>query len=63
MLYVQEENQYLTNNQEKILELQSPEMLKLLGYDLSRPFLGWIQTGNPLTALIKPAQQGKTDYY
>ncbi|EXJ82916.1 hypothetical protein A1O3_06732 [Capronia epimyces CBS 606.96] len=64
----QEENQYLTNDKEKIKKLQSPEMLKLLGYDLSRPFLGWIQTGHPMTALEGPgpAQKGpvtKTDYY
>ncbi|EXJ79517.1 hypothetical protein A1O3_07796 [Capronia epimyces CBS 606.96] len=59
----QEENQYLTNNHEKLKKLQSTEMLKLLGYDLSRPFLGWIQSGNPLTALFEPAEKGKTDYY
>jgi hypothetical protein len=62
----QEENQYLTNDKEKIKKLQSTEMLKLLGNDLSRPFLGWIQTGNPMTALEAPSGNGpvtKQDYY
>jgi len=57
----QEENQYLTNNQEKLKELHGPEVLKLIGYDISRPFLGWIQTGNPMTALMGSA--AKSDYY
>jgi ectoine hydroxylase-related dioxygenase (phytanoyl-CoA dioxygenase family) len=66
IMYSREENQYLTNNQQKIKEIQSPAMLKLLGYDLSRPFLGWIQTGNPMTALTGSTQKGplaKNDYY
>ena len=28
-------------------------MLKLIGYDLSAPFLGWVEGGHPLRTLFK----------
>jgi hypothetical protein len=29
------------------------DMLRLIGYGLSAPFLGWIEGGDPLRALFK----------
>lgn len=46
----QEENQYLTNDIEKIKEL--PEWLQeRVGYGLSRPFCGWVDLKNPMLVL------------
>lgn len=46
----QEENQYLSNDIEKIKEL--PEWLQeRVGYGLSRPFLGWVNLQNPMLLL------------
>ena len=47
----QEENQYLNNDLAKLNELYDDEMLKLIGYNLSAPFLGWVKEGHPLAAL------------
>ncbi|KIW36459.1 uncharacterized protein PV06_11275, partial [Exophiala oligosperma] len=46
-----EENQYLNNSPEVLASLYDDEMLKLIGYNLSAPFLGWIKEGHPLAAL------------
>lgn len=56
----QEENQYLNNEKGKLLELwdDDEDMLKLIGYDLSAPFLGWIAEGHPLAALGKGMPKG-----
>lgn len=43
----QEENQYLANPVDKIREL--PDYLQeLVGYGLSRPFLGWVDLKDPM---------------
>ncbi len=43
----QEENQYLVNPVEKVREL--PENLQeLVGYGLSKPFLGWVDLKDPM---------------
>ncbi|KIW36009.1 uncharacterized protein PV06_11684 [Exophiala oligosperma] len=47
----QEENQYLNNPPEIQSSFYNDEMLKLIGYNLSAPFLGWIKEGHPLAAL------------
>ncbi|TVY32182.1 Dioxygenase [Lachnellula occidentalis] len=47
----QEENQYLNNKPEVLNQFYSDEMLKLIGYNLSAPFLGWVKEGHPLAAL------------
>ena len=47
----QEENQYLNNSPEILKSLYDDTMLKLIGYNLSAPFLGWIKEGHPLAAL------------
>lgn len=43
----QEENQYLVNPVEKVRELPLP-LQELVGYGLSRPFLGWVDLKNPM---------------
>ncbi|EXJ79519.1 hypothetical protein A1O3_07798 [Capronia epimyces CBS 606.96] len=61
----QEENQYLNNDPEKLKVMYDDDtILKLIGYDISAPFLGWINTGNPLT-FLRPelAAKGKGDLY
>ena len=46
----QEENQYLCNDVEKIKKL--PLWLqKFCGYDMSKPFMGWVELDNPIKAL------------
>ncbi|KAF2501843.1 PhyH-domain-containing protein [Lophium mytilinum] len=57
----QEENQYLNNDPEKLKELYDDTMLRLIGYNLSAPFLGWIKEGHPLAALGR--QQPLGDMY
>ncbi|OIW35100.1 phytanoyl-dioxygenase family protein [Coniochaeta ligniaria NRRL 30616] len=51
----QEENEYINNDREKLKELYGDDidMLKLVGYDLSAPFLGWVEGGHPLRILFK----------
>lgn len=46
----QEENQYLSNDIEKIRELPG-WLQERVGYGLSRPFLGWIDLKNPMLIL------------
>lgn len=57
-MFSQEENQYLNNDPEKLKEWYDDDMLKLIGYNLSRPFLGWIHGGNPLIALGRELPRG-----
>ena len=33
-------------------------MFRLIGYNLSAPFLGWIKEGHPLASLGRPQQLG-----
>lgn len=54
----QEENQYLNNDPEALKALYDNDMLKLIGYSLSAPFLGWIKEGHPLAALGRPQPLG-----
>lgn len=54
----QEENQYLNNDAEKLVQLYDNDMLKLIGYNLSNPFLGWIKGGHPLRALGRDIPMG-----
>ncbi|KAK7903803.1 hypothetical protein LTR67_001823 [Exophiala xenobiotica] len=53
----QEENQYLNNDTDKLKEYDD-EMLELIGYNLSAPFLGWINEGHPLAALERARRRG-----
>ncbi|KAH0841996.1 phytanoyl-CoA dioxygenase family protein [Fonsecaea pedrosoi] len=43
----QEENQYLVNPVEKVRELPEP-LQELVGYGLSKPFLGWVDLKDPM---------------
>lgn len=54
----QEENQYLNNDPKKLVQLHDDDMLKLVGYNLSNPFLGWIYGGHPLRALGREIPSG-----
>lgn len=54
----QEENQYLNNDPKKLVELHDDAMLKMIGYNLSNPFLGWIKGGHPLQALGRAIPSG-----
>ncbi|KAK4186966.1 hypothetical protein QBC35DRAFT_452798 [Podospora australis] len=47
----QEENQYLASPKEKIREWYSEDMQKLIGYQVSNPFLGWLDLDDPRKAL------------
>ncbi|EFX04932.1 phytanoyl-dioxygenase family protein [Grosmannia clavigera kw1407] len=60
----QEENQYINNSREKLKTLYAEDMnmLKLIGYDLSAPFLGWVEGGHPLRKLY-PEYAGNEDMY
>lgn len=60
-MFHQEENQYLNNDPEKLKEWYDDEMLQIIGYNLSAPFLGWIKQGHPLAALGR--QQPLGDMY
>lgn len=50
----------MNNTKEQLLELwdDDEDMLKLIGYSLSAPFLGWIAQGHPLAALGKEKPKG-----
>ncbi|KIW36462.1 uncharacterized protein PV06_11278 [Exophiala oligosperma] len=54
-------SQDLNNDPEKLKELYYDQMLKLIDYNLSAPFLGWIKDGHPLAALGR--QQPVGDMY
>jgi ectoine hydroxylase-related dioxygenase (phytanoyl-CoA dioxygenase family) len=42
----QEENQYLSNEAAKIKELPL-DLQKFAGYELSKPFMGWVDMASP----------------
>jgi hypothetical protein len=39
------------------------EMLKLIGYDISAPFLGWTDKEKPMDHLFDPERRRKEDMY
>lgn len=56
----QEENQYIANSWDVLSKkyADDEEMLKMLGYDLSLPFLGWVDVKHPLEYLTGNAVSG-----
>ncbi|RFU23857.1 hypothetical protein B7463_g12480, partial [Scytalidium lignicola] len=48
----QEENQYLANSIEKV-QTYTPDIQKLIGYSVSKPFLGWVNLEDPIKLLHK----------
>lgn len=50
----------LNNDKKKLLELwdDDEDMLRLIGYNLNTPFLGWIAEGHPLAVLGKWKPKG-----
>ncbi|KAI9793231.1 MAG: hypothetical protein M1816_000652 [Peltula sp. TS41687] len=57
----QEENQYLANDVDRIRRL--PVWLqRFAGYSLSRPFLGWVDMGDPMR-VINPEVQSQGDLF
>ncbi|KAK4498375.1 hypothetical protein PRZ48_011033 [Zasmidium cellare] len=53
----QEENQYLAVPQEAVKQYP-PEIQKLLGYNVSKPFLGWVDLDDPRKALYGSEWKG-----
>lgn len=47
---MQEENQYLANSVEHVKQY-SPDLQKLIGYSVSKPFLGWVNLEDPIKLL------------
>ncbi|CZR63218.1 uncharacterized protein PAC_13115, partial [Phialocephala subalpina] len=47
----QEENQYLLNGWEKLREWYGVEALKMLGWGISDPYMGWVDFKSPLMAM------------
>ncbi|EED21074.1 phytanoyl-CoA dioxygenase family protein [Talaromyces stipitatus ATCC 10500] len=57
----QEENQYLANPIEKVREYPV-DMQRLIGYQVSQPFLGWLDLDDPRKALVGNAwEDGRGD--
>ncbi|KAL6693706.1 hypothetical protein J3F84DRAFT_379709 [Trichoderma pleuroticola] len=54
----QEENQYLANSYEYIKEYPQ-EVLRLIGYSVSKPFLGWVNLDDPLKILYGDDFEGE----
>ncbi|KAK4159046.1 hypothetical protein QBC43DRAFT_222943 [Cladorrhinum sp. PSN259] len=54
----QEENQYLANPLEKVRQYPA-ELQKLIGYQVSNPFLGWLDLDDPRKALYGEEWDGK----
>lgn len=54
----QEENQYLVAPFEKVSSMYSDETLELIGYNLSPPFLGWVDVSHPLEYLRGQKKHG-----
>jgi ectoine hydroxylase-related dioxygenase (phytanoyl-CoA dioxygenase family) len=52
LIISKEENQYLANNPDKISSMYAPEKLKVIGYDISKPYLGWVNHDTPLKVLL-----------
>ncbi|EXJ85332.1 hypothetical protein A1O1_05696 [Capronia coronata CBS 617.96] len=48
----QEENQYLASDPQVLKQMYDKETLKLIGYNLSAPFLGWVNQLPPLKVLF-----------
>ncbi|KAF2491703.1 phytanoyl-CoA dioxygenase family protein [Lophium mytilinum] len=49
----QEENQYLASPLEKIKEMNyTPKQLKMMGYSVSEPYLGWVNLQDPLKVVM-----------
>ncbi|RDW58275.1 hypothetical protein BP5796_12205 [Coleophoma crateriformis] len=44
----QEENQYLANDP-KVIKDFPDRILRIMGYDISKPFLGWVDMSSPMT--------------
>ncbi|KAK4641728.1 hypothetical protein QC761_503360 [Podospora bellae-mahoneyi] len=55
----QEENQYLASPLEKIREYYDADLQKLIGYQVSSPFLGWLDLDDPRKALYGGDWEGK----
>ncbi|EXJ81290.1 hypothetical protein A1O3_07580 [Capronia epimyces CBS 606.96] len=51
-LLKQEENQYLANDTQKIVDMYDIDTLKILGYDMVKPGLGWVNFDTPLRVLL-----------
>jgi len=47
----QEENQYLSNSMDKVREYPV-ELQKFIGYQLSNPYLGWVDLQDPRKVLM-----------
>ncbi|KAF2792441.1 phytanoyl-dioxygenase family protein [Melanomma pulvis-pyrius CBS 109.77] len=58
----QEENQYLANSLESV-KRYSPDIQKMIGYQVSNPFLGWVNLEDPRQLLLQEGQELRTDLY
>ncbi|CAO2652298.1 Nn.00g005810.m01.CDS01 [Neocucurbitaria sp. VM-36] len=57
----QEENQYLAADFEKLKDMYDDKTLELMGYNLSPPFMGWVDIKHPLDYLR--GTNGMADLY
>jgi len=60
MLPVQEENQYLANDLEKV-KAYPEEIQWMIGYSVSKPFLGWVNLDDPIKLLQSERRTGGGD--
>jgi ectoine hydroxylase-related dioxygenase (phytanoyl-CoA dioxygenase family) len=54
----QEENQYLANDLTKIKDYPD-RLLRIMGFEISKPFLGWVEMGSPMAAIRMDTEQQK----
>lgn len=55
---MKEENQYLANSSEQVRQYPL-DVQKLIGYSVSKPFLGWVNLDDPLKVLYGDDFEGE----
>jgi ectoine hydroxylase-related dioxygenase (phytanoyl-CoA dioxygenase family) len=50
LMMMQEENQYLANSIDQVKQYPQ-ELQRLIGYSVSKPFLGWVDLEDPIKLL------------
>ena len=52
----QEENQFLANSRESV-KRYTPRLQKIIGYNVSMPWLGWVDYEDPRNLLLDDGQE------
>lgn len=55
---MKEENQYLANSTEQVKQYPQ-DVQRLIGYSVSKPFLGWVNLDDPLKVLYGDDFEGQ----